>query len=300
MGKIDKVCITCSRGDAHLTRICVGSVRYWYPQLPIWLVKDDPASFDTREIEAVWDVKVWPTRRNRHGWGFTKLEVIAGGTAGRTLLLDSDTVMLGNVVELLEGYSEDFLVAGESFEDPNAARVAGEYYDWPKLQRYDETFQFPKWCFNTGQIVLTENKITEADFAGLLSWQEPITLAQPDIFHCADQGVLNYVLAKKGQAGIVSWRSVDFARWGNDPAISELRLENITNRTGYPFIVHWAGSKPPAIGKMHRADILAFFEDCYYSRVTNRRAKQWYRQATAKMRAGFRTMKKRLRTKRPS
>lgn len=62
-----------ARQDVHLARICVASIRYWYPDIPILLLKDlFHGDFSTREIEAHWDVGTFPTTRDQHGWGFGK------------------------------------------------------------------------------------------------------------------------------------------------------------------------------------------------------------------------------------
>jgi hypothetical protein len=75
--KIEGVVISCYRFDLRLTRLCVASVRFWYPDIPIWLLKDRQyGDFSTREIEMYWNVRVYPSRQKTQGWGFGKLEVI--------------------------------------------------------------------------------------------------------------------------------------------------------------------------------------------------------------------------------
>lgn len=75
--KIEGVVISCYRSDLRLTRICVASVRFWYPDVPIWLLKDRHyGDFDTGEIEKYWNAQVYPTRQKTQGWGFGKLEVM--------------------------------------------------------------------------------------------------------------------------------------------------------------------------------------------------------------------------------
>jgi hypothetical protein len=38
--KIEGVVISRYRFHLELTRVCVASIRYWHPDIPIWLVKD--------------------------------------------------------------------------------------------------------------------------------------------------------------------------------------------------------------------------------------------------------------------
>jgi len=62
--KIEGVVISCYVLDVHLTRECVASIRYWYPNVPIWLLKDRRyGDFSTREIESQWNVQVYPGRK---------------------------------------------------------------------------------------------------------------------------------------------------------------------------------------------------------------------------------------------
>ena len=80
--KIEGVVISCYRFDLELTRVCVASIRYWYPDIPIWLLKDRHyGDFSTHEIEKQWRAQVYPQREKTLGWGFGKLEVMKIGRA---------------------------------------------------------------------------------------------------------------------------------------------------------------------------------------------------------------------------
>src|SRR5437879_1345253 len=108
--KIDAIYVACYRYDVELTRLCVASIRFWYPEIPIWLVKDETyGPFDTREIEEVWSASVFPSHLQNLGWGFGKLQVMFQRQPLRCLCLDSDIVFVGRVLDALEGYSEDFI-----------------------------------------------------------------------------------------------------------------------------------------------------------------------------------------------
>jgi hypothetical protein len=74
--KIEGVIISSYRYDVALTRICVASIRYWYPDIPIWLVKDRHyGDFSTREIEKHWRAQVYPDREKT--WHFPLLAFVA-------------------------------------------------------------------------------------------------------------------------------------------------------------------------------------------------------------------------------
>ena len=48
--KIDGVVISCYVLDVYLTRVCVASIRFWYPDLPIWLLKDLNSEGQNRQL----------------------------------------------------------------------------------------------------------------------------------------------------------------------------------------------------------------------------------------------------------
>ena len=120
--KIEGVVISCYRSDLRLTRICVASVRFWYPDVPIWLLKDRHyGDFDTGEIEKYWNAQVYPTRQKTQGWGFGKLEVMTELPKRQLLFLNSDIVFAGRAIDRLEEFDEDVIVAKEDHYDAAGA-----------------------------------------------------------------------------------------------------------------------------------------------------------------------------------
>lgn len=62
MNKIQKIYISCCETDLHLLKICVASIRFWYPHIPIFLIKDIfKGDFNTTEIEKNFNVNVLKT-----------------------------------------------------------------------------------------------------------------------------------------------------------------------------------------------------------------------------------------------
>ena len=259
---IDRIYVATHRFDVHLTRICVASIRYWYPTVPIYLIKDYlNGNFSTAEIERAWNVEVYSTRENRFGWGFSKLEPLFTEGGKRFLILDSDTVFAGKVLGSLESRSEDFLVHLEPQGDARAREI---YFDRRELARFDPSFRRPAEMFNSGQFVATGGRVTREDFSPV-EWTSPRSLKYPRVFR-NEQGVLNYVLLKKRDSGEISLGSVRLMRWVGDD-IGDIDLSRIRDNSPYEFIIHWAGMTGHSIGSMPRSDILRFFEDVYYSRV---------------------------------
>src|SRR5262249_20873600 len=142
-----------------------------------------------------WNVQVYPGRQKRLGWGFGKLEVMTELPHRRLLLLDSDTVFTGRVIEYLESFDEDLIVNQEDFDAPG---VDVQLFRLDNLRQLDPAFEFPGYGFNTGQIVATTGCLSKRDFDGLLDWQTR-TVKHPEVFKKGEQGLFNYAVLRKVQ-----------------------------------------------------------------------------------------------------
>lgn len=265
--KIDGVIISCYRFDVELTRICVASIRFWYPQVPIWLLKDQQyGDFSTTEIEKYWNVQVYPARRKKLGWGFGKLEVMTELPPRRFLFLDSDTVFAGRLLDRLESFDEDLIVENKDYVA--TGQVEDEFFSLDGIRCLDPAFEFPGFGFNTGQLVLTTGLITKEDFADVLDWQT-LTVRHREIFQKGEQGLLNYVVLRKMRRRELTLRREPLVVWpGENGHISDIQVTDFTSAGPHQQVIHWAGlrwGKTPQ--EMPRSDILLHFQRTYYSRV---------------------------------
>jgi hypothetical protein len=277
MSTIDRVYIAANRTDLRLTRICVASVRRWYPDIPIFLLKDEMnGAFSSREIESTWKVQVWPTRERSFGWGFIKLEPLFDPDRHRYLMLDSDIVFLGRVIDALERFDTDFVVQQET-QPPS--RVPELYFDAARIRAsLNPGLGDPSFTFNTGQYVGTSGLITRGDFAKLVEWSQPRRVKYPELFNPSDQGVLNYVVLEKSRVGSISVARTPFMKWGNEE-IAPFEVASLDGNSPYPYVIHWAGLKKLRLRRMIRADILRHFEAAYYKRLAFGRLRHWTRLA---------------------
>jgi hypothetical protein len=288
MSRIDRVYIATHRQDLRLTRICVASVRRWYPDIPIFLLKDEAnGTFSTREIEETWNVQIWPVEERSFGWGFIKLEPLFDTNRRRFLMLDSDIVFLGRVIDSLERFDTDFVVQ-EELQHPRD--VPDLYFDPGKIRAsLNPSLSNPAFTFNTGQYVGTSGLIRRDDFSDLVEWSEPRRVRHSDMFSPSDQGVLNYVVLEKAAAGTISVARTPFMKWGKDE-MSSFEVASLDDHSPYPYVIHWAGLKKLRLRHMLRADILRHFEAAYYGRLAfgsalrvlrlvQDESERWYRRA---------------------
>ena len=265
MGSVDCIYIAASAHDARYTRICVASIRFFYPQVPIRLLVGGRLQRGlVDELRKYWNVgttKLIPS--GDYGWGFVKLEPLFGTPGERFLVLDSDTAITGPVFDLWGNSNAPFLVDDETQPE---AEIRGIYYDWQKVRELDPEAQPPHFLFNTGQWFGTAGILTRNDFAPWLTWTFPRKTVPSGYFMNGEQGLLNYVLNQKAGQKRLQVERRQIMRW---PAHSMQGLEPITVslRVAVPRVVHWAGLKKARQRDMLGGDLLALFEQFYYDRL---------------------------------
>jgi hypothetical protein len=268
--KIDKIIISAFKYDRQWLRICVSSIRYWYPEIPIFIIKDKfEGDFSTTELEKKFDVRTYPVKKDCFGWGIAKIYVLTNEKKGRYLLLDSDTIMAGRIIEKLEKQQEDIIVSGYKSNDPNSRIIKRDYLDFENLKKeFGENFKYLGFGFNTGQLVVKGGRFSIDDFKDFVDFDKcPMQLKYPKLFPYADQGILNYVVSKKVFEKQLSVRYLDgFFLWSDIPFVkNEVSLEKIMDKEGYEGVIHWAGTKRLLLKDNTRYDLLKFFQNYYYS-----------------------------------
>jgi hypothetical protein len=241
----------------------VASLRYFYPDVAIKLLAGGPLERGLAdELRFYWNVGKADLPSGDYGWGFVKLEPLFGPRGERFLVLDSDTVMAGPVLDLWSGDDAPFLVDDETQTEADTRQL---YYDWRLVAQIDPKARAPGFVFNSGQWFGTAGILTRDDFSPWLEWEMPRQLRHPTIFKQGEQGVFNYILNQKALAGL-NVRRRKVMRWpphGMDGLIAA----SVADRTAPPLVVHWAGMKKPRLGDMTGADLLTFFEKRYFERL---------------------------------
>jgi hypothetical protein len=268
---IEHVYVLGHRHDLRFTQCCVASIRRWYPEIPISLLKDESrGAYDTSELESAWNVRAVQPVPPR---GWAKLEPLFLPGRQRCLILDSDIVFAGRVIDTLEAVDADFVVeAWGSVPE----RTALDYYDPSALAELDPEFVFPGYTFNAGQLVATTGVLQREDFEPFVRFGDQPEPNRPDVFRGQDQGLLNYVLQKKAQLGELTLERVPFMVWGPTLRRGQIRTRNLTDDSPYRCLVHWAGGKARLLRFVPRSGLLRHFEAYYYSRIpAGRRTRAW-------------------------
>lgn len=264
---VKKIFVNAHKYDFNLAKICIASIRYWYPDIPIFLIKEFiSGDFDTRAVEEKWKVQVLDIPRKLFGWGYGKLEPLFLENEESFLVLDSDTVMTGPVLDAVKYIDAQFIVDDEV---QPAERFNEIYYKLDRIHELEEKFVYPGYSFNSGQWFGTSNVLTRNDFSKVLDWTEPPKPKFPEIVFNGDQAHLNFVLHWKEQMKQVTVRRIKLMIWPKDGAADFIDMESVRKKqAAFPHIIHWAGFKANKITDLPRADIILFFQDYYYSRFS--------------------------------
>jgi hypothetical protein len=261
---IDCIYIAACARDARLTRICVASIRYFYPDIPIRLLAGDILQSGlAEELHRYWGVELVDLPRGDYGWGFVKLEPLFGPPGHAFLLMDVDTVLTGPVLDLLARSDAPFFVDNEKLSEADSKRL---YYDWERLSKLDPDVQSAQRAFNSGQWFGTAGLLTREDFDPWINWTMPRTLRFPEYFMGGEQGILNYVVLKQEALNGLRVDRRTIMRWPGHSMVG-LDARSVSKRMAAPLIVHWAGMKKTRLRHMVGSDVLLQFEKFYYDRL---------------------------------
>jgi len=262
--QVDKVYVNTYKFDFRLARICIASIRYWYPAIPIFLIKDLTAgAFSTRNLEEKWNVGLFPSDRKRFGWGFGKLEPLFVGSGESFLVVDADTVLTGPILDTVAGVNADFIVDKEV---QPFARVNEIYYSLDNLTLIDPDFVYPGYTFNTGQWYGTSGQIRREDFEEVIEWTEPPSSKFAGWIFNGDQGHQNFIFHSLERQNRIKIERRPVMIWPDGANADFINLDSISAKQGdYPYILHWAGMSRIRMKHLPRADILRFYRNYYYS-----------------------------------
>lgn len=263
---VDVIYLAACARDARLTRICVASIRYFYPDVPIKLLAGDILQAGlAEELKRYWNVGLVDLPKGDYGWGLVKIEPLFGPPGQSFMVCDVDTVFTGPILDVRAQSDAPFFVDDEQLSEADSKRL---YYDWEKMAAIDPKVVSAIPAFNVGQWFGTAGLVKREEFEGLVEWTLPRRLPYQNVFMGGDQGVMNYVLLKKEKYEGLRIERYPIMRWPGYPnGLDGLSAATIAAKTAPPRVIHWAGVKSTFLHKAVGADILQFYEDFYYSRL---------------------------------
>lgn len=259
------VVICCNKNDHFLARICVASIRYYYPNIPIELVKDSKnGNFNTNELENHFNVKNVDLQVKKIGWGAAKLLYLYKYTERKKVLfLDADIVFIGPFIErlLLQFEGNDYVVSIENILEPNEDWIRKLYFDTKEIEATFPGYKFPGYLFNTGQMFITTGAIKKEVLDQFFDIKRYPYWKYPTIFPTVDQSLFNYLLPTLAADRKIELATSDFMVWSKSDIATNLRLSDVIDKKLDLGLIHWAGDvRTPVLKDMSKADILHFFE----------------------------------------
>lgn len=266
--------VVCHKFDFFLAKIAIASIRYYYPTIPIILIKDEiNGKFNTEELEHYFNVLSVKLSVNSFGWTSAKVFLLLSEVVGskKFVLMDADVVFVGKVLEGLQFHLQqnDFVVSPEFTHTPGTSDFSRTYFDINSVKKIYPEFRFPGFTFNTGFFGATAGVLSTEEIQSFFDvsvypyWTE---LAN-HILPTRDQSLLNIILPMKQLRLASVLKCFEVMWWFLQAEVSELQIDDIAAGK-YPYVIHWAGGKKvPFLTAMTRGDILRFFQWQYYARL---------------------------------
>jgi len=182
------------------------------------------------------------------------------------LTLDADTVITGPILDEVISDNSQFIVDEEiqPFD-----RINEIYYKLDRIHEVNSQFQYPGYTFNEGQWFGTTGIIAREDFNLILDWKEPPVSKFPNILLQGAQGHLNFMLQLKEQKKELTITRQKIMIWPAESNAEFIDLKKIISKSNdYPYIIHWAGFKFNKYNELPRFDILSFYRNYYYSKLS--------------------------------
>ncbi len=264
-----------NRKDYFFTKICISSIRYYYPDVEILLVKDQlNGNYDTSSLRKAFNVKLLNFDKKYFGWGASKVHFILRKDMPRKryLILDSDIIFIGKVIEKIANEEADFVVAGESPALPFSDHQKELFVDPVKIRKYYPEYEYPGFFFNTGQMIVSPGLVSEDLIAPGFNPHSYPYFKDWEMFKTVDQSVLNAaipVLLKRKQLTIAN---IPFMRWSvtyfENCATGDVN-QYLDGETG--LLVHYCGDiRTYELARMKGQPVLQFFKNQYTKRLSTK------------------------------
>ncbi|HEV7330128.1 MAG TPA: glycosyltransferase [Flavisolibacter sp.] len=267
------IVVFCHKKDFFLAQILVASIRYYYPDVELYLCKDLlKGSFNTSEIEKYWRVKILDLGITKFGWSAAKMHFYLSDKlkGKKVMMLDADIVFTGRVLDRLVPLTmkNDVVVSDEYHCGNEGEWLKKQYYDIDVVQKIHPDFKLPGYYFNCGQLIARSQLFTPDEVKEVFDKDNyPYWLNRKD-FPLVDQGILNYLLPYKEQKNEIKIAKERFYIWIDTDEARQMELEEVIRGEKYPYVIHWAGNERiPYIYGMGRGDILVFFQKFYFSKI---------------------------------
>jgi hypothetical protein len=256
--------------DYFFTKICIASIRYFYPDIEISLVKDElNGKFSTRTLEKRFNVKKIRLSQRYFGWAAAKIHFLVERNENKKYLcLDSDIIFAGLVLNNFNNIEADVIVSPDFCEKPIPKEIEKNYFNLSEIENEYQNYEYPGYFFNAGQTLINPSKFSNLDFVELFNAKKYPYYLSTEVFPLVDQSILNYLFPKLNNEGRIKLIGIEFMKWSvnyflNPNSNSIEILENKEN-----FLIHYAGDhRVIHLDQMKGSVLLKFYQNCFFARL---------------------------------
>lgn len=261
-----------NRRDYFFTKICISSIRYYYPEVDIYFVKDHlNGNYFTRIFRRRFNVKLLNLGKKYYGWGASKIHFIISRKLPeqRYLVLDSDLIFIGKCLEQLIHTDADFVVVPERLVPPFSESSSDIYINQEKIKKYFPGYKYPGYFFNTGQLVVSPGLISKEICKPFFDAKNYPYYKDWKTFKTVDQSILNAVIPVLEMENKISVETKDFMKW----SVSYFEKEENDNVAeikggGKYILIHYCGDiRTHRLSKMKGEKLLKFYQQHYRRRL---------------------------------
>ena len=267
MKKDISIVVFANAKDFFLTKICVASIRHFYPEIELFLVKDElNGKFSSKSLEQRFNVKQINLAQRYFGWSAAKLHFLLECNEDRLFLcLDSDIVFIGPVLNKFKNTTSDYIVSPEYYE---LTQIVKDIFIDPELAvKYYPSYVYPGYFFNAGQTVVNPSKILSSDLSQVFDQYKYPYYKDYNSFKTVDQAILNALLPSLFAEKRIKLQAIEFFK-------GSVFLTEIENNTieilekKQEYLIHWAGDiRTIKLNKMVGYAVLNFFQSSYEERL---------------------------------
>jgi hypothetical protein len=248
------IIVACCDQDYLFTKGCCASIRHFLGDVPICLLVD--GTFSNDSLEKAYGVQVInrlnvknPILKQRSfGWGLTKMVAFWESPWKNFLLIDSDTIVWGNILKFANFQNFDVIIDRPCYEYSDEA-ITEYFFDIEGLEKHFPNFnwrQHRAQYYNTGATFAKRDIFSLDEYLDILDFISK----NPKVFKYGEMGFLNFMIFRAADEGRIRLGQEDMQLLVPDFDQEKLKNRFPVEETGpvvqddEATVIHWCGPKP--------------------------------------------------------
>lgn len=239
------IILSTYKNDVWLLKPALESIRYFCGDIPIAIIVDGAINLDALGIrysaELIYLNKLDdPLFNSASSNRFPKMAAFWHSPFEKFLFMDADTIMWGNVPDMLPYRNYDVIIHGNG-KPVNERNINHFYFSTPKVSTKFPDVPWkdgPISC--TGVFVAKRGIFTRDFYEMMLSLQKE----DPSMFFWGEQGYLSLMFLIEKHKGNISIGEYEFQLLHHEQDLDRFFTTGADQTIDVPKVVHFAGNKP--------------------------------------------------------